>query len=241
MGNRPLHIQAEEYVSGKIKSGFWKPGEQIPTEVELAKTLSISRPTIRLALSRLVSQGSLLRIKGKGTFVKKEKLLHKSTSLISSYRQESEQQGLKINTRVVSLETVKADAEIANNLNIKNGARVTALTRIRSVDGFNDDKPVVLTTVYVSEKIFANMIDIDFNETSFYEAMEENGIVVKKAQKELEAVLAPDEVTELLGISHFEPTLLISSIGMTESGECVEYSKSYYPAGCSKFLIETQR
>lgn len=116
-----------------------------------------------------------------------------------------------------------------------------ALTRIRSVNGFNDGKPVVLTTVYVSQKNFPNMLDIDFESRSFYEALEENGIMVKKSLKELEAVSAPAEATELLEISRFEPTILIRSVGMIESGERVEYSKSYYPAGCSKFLIETQR
>ena len=68
---KALHEQAAEYIRAHIKSGAYPVGGQIPTENELTELLGISRPTLRLALDRLTQEGLLMRVKGKGTFVRR--------------------------------------------------------------------------------------------------------------------------------------------------------------------------
>jgi len=46
-----------------------KPGDKIPSEIELAKRLGVHRFTVNKAVSNLVQTGVLYRIQGKGTFV----------------------------------------------------------------------------------------------------------------------------------------------------------------------------
>lgn len=48
-----------------------KPGVRLPSERELATSLSVSRETLRQALSALTSEGRLSRQHGRGTFVTK--------------------------------------------------------------------------------------------------------------------------------------------------------------------------
>lgn len=52
-----------------IKRGILKPGDQLPTENELAKNLSVSRPVLREALNGLKALGLIKSIQGKGTFL----------------------------------------------------------------------------------------------------------------------------------------------------------------------------
>lgn len=52
-----------------IKTGFYKPGEQIPNEIQLSEELGVSRATLREALKSLVSQNVLEVRRGIGTFV----------------------------------------------------------------------------------------------------------------------------------------------------------------------------
>lgn len=52
-----------------IKSGVWKSGEKLPSEMQLCEELNVSRGTIRAALQRLKSIGLIETIHGKGTFV----------------------------------------------------------------------------------------------------------------------------------------------------------------------------
>lgn len=52
-----------------IKTGFYKPGDQIPNENQLSEELGVSRATLREALKSLVSQNVLEVRRGIGTFV----------------------------------------------------------------------------------------------------------------------------------------------------------------------------
>src|SRR5699024_11672680 len=53
----------------------------------------------------------------------------------------------------------------------------------------------------------------------------------RSSDLKLEVVPPPQEVSSELEISPFEPTIFITSCGRLESGEPVEYTESYYPAG----------
>ena len=52
-----------------IKRDELKPGDRLPPERELAKHLGISRPSLRAALSSLISMGVLQSRQGAGTFI----------------------------------------------------------------------------------------------------------------------------------------------------------------------------
>jgi GntR family transcriptional repressor for pyruvate dehydrogenase complex len=45
-------------------------GEKLPPERELAKGFGVSRPTIKIALEKLISQGFIEQKQGQGTFVR---------------------------------------------------------------------------------------------------------------------------------------------------------------------------
>ena len=57
----------------RIESGFYPPGSILPKEVELAKELKVSRVTLRPALDLLGLENLIVRLKGRGTFVRDRK------------------------------------------------------------------------------------------------------------------------------------------------------------------------
>lgn len=65
----PLYSQLKEVIVKKIDNGEYPTGSKIPSENELCEEFGLSRPTVRQAVSELVSEGKLQIIKGKGTFV----------------------------------------------------------------------------------------------------------------------------------------------------------------------------
>ena len=64
-----LHVQLHNQLRRLIVSGRWQYGERIPTEMQLARHLDISRTTVRIALQRLEVEGMIKRAAGRGTFV----------------------------------------------------------------------------------------------------------------------------------------------------------------------------
>ena len=65
----PLYYQLKELILSEIKSGAYRSGDVIPTEKEISAMYELSRTTVRQAVSELVQDGWLYRVKSKGTFV----------------------------------------------------------------------------------------------------------------------------------------------------------------------------
>ena len=65
----PLYQQIKGLILSSLRSGEWKPGEVIPSEVELATRFRVSQGTVRKAIDELAAENLLLRRQGKGTFV----------------------------------------------------------------------------------------------------------------------------------------------------------------------------
>ncbi len=63
------YLQIVDFVQGKITSGDYAAGQQIPTQIALARQFRTSRPTVEKALDALELKGLIIRKKGSGTFV----------------------------------------------------------------------------------------------------------------------------------------------------------------------------
>jgi len=79
----PISDQVYNYIKGEIVEGNWKPGEKIPSENTLCKTLNVSRVSVRAAIKKLSSIGLIESFQGKGTFVCKEGNFHPINDLYS--------------------------------------------------------------------------------------------------------------------------------------------------------------
>jgi len=73
--NIPLYFQLKSMIQEQIENGEYPADSKIPSEQELCERYDISRPTVRQAISELTSSGHLYKMKGKGTFVSKQKTL----------------------------------------------------------------------------------------------------------------------------------------------------------------------
>ncbi len=73
MKKRSLSQQAADTLYEMIADdGVWRPGDQLPSEIDLAAQLGISRATLREATHLLTAQGVLTVQRGKGTFVSRK-------------------------------------------------------------------------------------------------------------------------------------------------------------------------
>ena len=61
--------QIARSLDGRIRQGQLAPGDQLPTEMQLASQFAVNRFTVRRALAQLESDGKLSRQRGRGTFV----------------------------------------------------------------------------------------------------------------------------------------------------------------------------
>ena len=70
----PLFVRVYETIYKRLAEGFYRPGEQLPSESELAEELKVSRGTLRQALLLLQEDGMIINHQGKGSFVLEKSL-----------------------------------------------------------------------------------------------------------------------------------------------------------------------
>src|SRR5215211_1109115 len=66
---QPLYLQIRSLLMESLDAGEWKPGEAIPSELELAGRYRVSQGTVRKAIDAMAADNIVVRRQGKGTFV----------------------------------------------------------------------------------------------------------------------------------------------------------------------------
>lgn len=65
----PIYLEIYEDYKNKILDKVYKQGDKLPCELDICKQYYVSRITVQKALKKLVDQGMITRIAGKGSFV----------------------------------------------------------------------------------------------------------------------------------------------------------------------------
>ena len=79
------HQRLREHLVNQIAMGQLKPGQKLPSEHSLVRTLGVARTTIRQAMASLENEGLIRRVQGKGTFVETEvrRKLHRGQDIFA--------------------------------------------------------------------------------------------------------------------------------------------------------------
>lgn len=162
----PLYRQLADILLAKIKSGEYSPESRIPSELKLAATYQIGRPTVRQAVETLVQKGFLSRKRGAGTFVREQKAevdLFSIDGTSASFHKK----GLATATRIVKnirLKTIRDDGE-----NPFSGKKAYFFSRLIMVES----APVLIEDLYLHATLFSGIDQIDLAGCSLSEIADE--------------------------------------------------------------------
>lgn len=221
----------------KIQTGVYPQNEIIPTEIELANSYQVSRPTVRQAISQLVNQGYLERRRKRGTLVKKVKIEQEFTHLIESYSEEMSAKGIYPKTNLLYFGEEKSSTEVSKSLSISEKSPVFKLVRLR----YANNQPTVLVTTYVPKERAPELIDYDFAKDSLYSTLEKYNLKVTRVVRKLEVMEADETTANLLNIAVNKPIFYFHTQGLTTDERPIEYSIAEYRGDINSFVIDVQR
>lgn len=193
----------KEYICQKIESGEWQQHSKVPSENELAEQFSVSRMTARRALQELTEQGLLVRTQGAGTFVATFKS-QSSVLEIKNIADEIHERGHDYFAKQITLTSVTLNEELSILLGLKHKAQAY----YSQVLHFENSSPIQLEQRYVSPKLVPNYLIQDFTQMTPHEYLS-NEAPLTEATHEIEAVLANNDVCNLLNISNCTPCLQV--------------------------------
>ena len=231
----PLYFQLKKLILSEIRDGNYESGSMIPTENELSDAFEISRTTVRQAITELVQEGWLYRIKSKGTFVSQPKISQDFIKKLESYNDQMIRLGMTPSTEVIELSIQKADEQTAKALNLATKDKVIFLSRKRFVDG----EPLVTLDTYLPYKKCSFLMDCDFTKASLYQELASKGdeFNVFQIQRMVEAVEATASDAANLDTKKGKPIQYFSSIGYNAFGVPIEYSRARYRGDRSRFEV----
>ena len=91
----PLYEQLKVALKEDIRNKIYKPGDRMPSEIELEKQYSVSRITVRRAIKELCEENILIRKQGKGTFVLDKDNYRRIDSTVGGFHEALEAEGKK--------------------------------------------------------------------------------------------------------------------------------------------------
>ncbi|MBM7636665.1 trehalose operon repressor [Streptococcus saliviloxodontae] len=171
-----------------IKSGVYTAGSHLPTEHQLASQFQVSRETVRKALSILSKEGIISKKKGSGSLVLRQEQFNFPVSELTSYQELVRAQGIQSQTRVITVDKVIIDTELALLTGFHINDRVWRVIRQRIVD----DVAAVLDIDYLSLTLIPDMTKT-IAEQSIYAYLENDlKLSIDSAYKEITI----DNITE---------------------------------------------
>lgn len=208
-----------------------RPGEQLPTEAVFCSHFSLSRVTVRQALTALVDEGILERHQGKGTFVCEPRISEQIGD--TKHFLMGHFESAKDSDAVLHAVEVDLAAEwIGHRLDLPAGARVTKVRKILMQHG----RPVAIKTTFVPLEIAPDLKDYNLLPPVHVLLEERFGLRPAYADETIEFIIADTFRAGLLGVAEGHPVILIERTVSLETGVKIELSRTYYDA--HKFRFE---
>ena len=229
----PAHVQIEEHLAERIASRELPAGERLPPERELAKGLGVSRMTVRQALGSLSARGLVERGVGRGTFVAQRKLDH-DLARVAGLTERLERAGLEPTARIRDISEREASWAIAAGLEIKPGAPVVRLQRLRLGSGL----PLVIEDSYVPGEIFPGLAERDLSGSLYTLMREEYGREPVRAVERLEPVVARAHEAKALEIEPGAPLMLVERTAYDVDGVPVEYARDRHRGDKARWIVK---
>lgn len=228
---RSLRHSLAQELRARIRAGEWRPGERIPSEPELARQETVSRSSMRAAITMLEEEGYVSRRHGSGTYVTHRPALPNELGRNFGVSRMIASEGLEPGTVEESLGTEPAPRAVAEILGIEEGERVSALRRVRTADG----RRVVDVTDWCRVEHLAPE-DLP-TVGSIYAALAERGLAVDHGVAHLTPRNADGEVAERLGVPSGTLLLTIDQVDRTADGIAVLVSREHHLADAFTFTL----
>jgi DNA-binding GntR family transcriptional regulator len=230
---RSLRHSLAQELRTRIRAGEWRPGERIPSEPELAREQTVSRSSVRAAITLLEEEGYVDRRHGSGTYVTHRPALEHDlgrnfgvSSLIAST-------GSEPGTVEESSGAVPAPAPVAEALGVPAGELVSSLRRVRTANG----RRVVDVTDWCRMDHLAPEEMAGIGEGSIYAALAERGLPVDHGVAQLAPRNAVGELARRLGVPSGTLLLTIDQIDSTADGVAVLVSREHHLADAFTFTL----
>lgn len=214
----PLHHQIYLVLADGISAGRYGVGEPLPTEEQLTQMFSVSRITVRRAMTSLQAAGLIDRGAGRRTVVRRQigqPLAVPAASAIENIAA----YGAETVATVLEFDYVPAPSFLQSDLWDSRDKPVQRAVRVRR----QGPDPVMYLTSYVPEALGRTFTRGELNRIPMFQLLGRAGAHISGGEKIVSATLADPLVASRLEIKVGAPLLEMRSMMLDQHGRAVEY------------------
>ncbi|HEX2546174.1 MAG TPA: GntR family transcriptional regulator [Ramlibacter sp.] len=221
----PLYQQIKALILQSLESGEWKPGEAIPSEMDLAVRFRVSQGTVRKAIDELAAENLVVRRQGKGTFVAthaEQHVRYRFLRLVPDSGDDGPAQ-----RSVLECRRVRASAEVARALALRTGDSVVQVRRVLSFGG----APTILEDIWLPGNAFRGLTaeQLAGHQGPTYALFElEFGVRMVRAEEKIRALAADASQAALLALAPGAPLLSVERLSYTYNDVPMELRRGLY-------------
>lgn len=202
---KPAYLQLQEELERLIRAGRLPPGSALPSERCFARSLRLSRVTIRRAIEELVKARHLEQRRGSGKYVL-HKEVEQTFDKVLVLVDEADRLGLNAGSVFLEAECIPANTTVARALEIAELETVLRISWLRTAD----DEPVATKVAHLIPKYQRLSIELLTAKGSLYLALREQfGVAPGTARQVVSARQLSKRESRLLSIKESTPILAI--------------------------------
>ena len=224
----PLYQQIKGLILQSMQNGEWKPGEMIPSEMDLAGRYRVSQGTVRKAIDELSAENLVVRRQGKGTFVAThaEQQVQYRFLKLQPDTGDVQSEGPAQRT-IIDCKRLRASAEIARALSLRTGDPVLQVRRVLAFGGV----PTILEDLWLPGAPFKGLTAerlSDYHGPMYALFETEFGVRMVRADERLRAVNPDAAQAELLQVDAHTPLLSVERVAYTYNDTPMELRRGLY-------------
>ncbi|UOF89840.1 GntR family transcriptional regulator [Fodinisporobacter ferrooxydans] len=224
----PLHVQLKNILENQIRQGYYT--DKIPSERELMEMYSVSRNTVREAISNLVNEGILEKIHGKGTFISLRQV--QEWLKMTSFTETIKTKGIKLLDQGI----ISTPDNISNAHGFDD--RCFYVKRLR----LEGNIPIAIETHYYPLELGQKLSQYDLNKVILYDALEQDlKVVFWEAEQIITCEHPSEEEAEQLDIPQSMCLLVNERMISDPEGNLVEYYKGLFRSDMYSFAMKMSR
>ncbi len=209
-------------------------GQRLQAEPDLAKTMGVSRATLREAMRTFETQGLIRRRQGSGTYViGKPPVIASGLEVLESLETLAQRMGLPITVGELHVEKISADEEQARIFDLRTGS---PLTRVRRVICASRRPVAFLVDTLPANVLVESDLLNDFR-GSVLDFLLARGDSLSTSRAHVSAIGATSDVARSLEIQRGDVLLHFDSSLYDANGRIVDEALSYFIPGHFDFHI----
>lgn len=230
-----LYFQLSRIFLEEIKSGKWQVNQRIPSEEELCKKYEVSKITVRQAVNNLVSDGYLMKLQGKGTFIVSVTPVVR-VAMKTRFTEEIFGKEVMAERKILTLGEMESPPLAQEHL--KTGESIYYILSKRMVQG----KTAYIEESFIPLQMLPDIKNLEVEQNSLYSVLQERGSKkIFKVIQTIEIARASSDDAKKLDLDEGAPVLVVHRLFVSSDNTPVAYTKIQGRSDRYKLQTEFER